>query len=547
MANFSFKVPGLFRRGYALLVSDEVASLVSVRGSSMERLGVFSNDEAGVARFAELMKSGKIKASGKNFRILANVIGEDYRTEKVAHLIGKYRTDFHKRRMQKLFRNTPYCMAEVQGRDERGRREDHVLFFGILTEDKITPWVGEILRVGGVIVGVYNAAMVSPQVLGELGADMAGNCLLVTLHEQGLMRQTLYCDKKMRLSRVSKVNVADAEQTANSLKREMERAIQYMNAQKVQISGGINIHFICPSAMASQLRETVPSGERIRVTFHDAAAVARKMGLSSAVEELGKDSSLLLQSLFSHFRLSQMAPFNLVRYHWMRTVVTAATVAMVAYGAYNLAIAGGTAATGYFDYAVRNQELENRANSLQADYSAEVATIGDPPSSPENMRAVSNVFNALSQVDISPSPLMFYFSEAFSQNSGVRVDNLRWWISSDAVGASAGPGDLSIFDGRDIFQTLEVSGQFEPRPNETFLDVATRAEKLMDSFSERSDIFVEGVELPRRELPASRFQGTLDEEYSVDAPESRNFVIRIVWRQYDQESVTKLMGEDLNI
>ena len=539
------KVPAILRRGYALLVSDEVVSLVRVHGGSIERLGVFSNDESGVGRFAEMVKGGKLKAAGKNFRILANVIGEDYRLEKVAHLIGKYRTDFHKRRMQKLFRNTPYCMSEVQGRDERGRREDHVLFYGILTEDKITPWVGEILRADGVIVGVYNAAAVSPQVMKEVvGGDTAGNCLLITLHEQDLMRQTLYRDGKMRFSRVSKVASGSAAETADSLKREMERAIQYMNAQKVPVGDGIKIHFICPSAMVSQLRETVPSGERIRVTFHDAAAVARSMGLSGAVEELGKDSSLLLQSLFSYFRLGQMSPFNLVRYYWARLIVTLASIAMMTYGAYNIAVAGGTLATGYFDYATRNEELDVRASSLQRDYSAEVATIGDPPSSPDNMRAVSNVFNALTEVDISPSPLMFYFSEAFSKNSGVQVDSIHWWISSQAGG---GPGELSIFDGMDIYQTLEISGRFDARPEETYLEVAARAEKLVDSFSERSDIFVEGVKLPRRELPASRFQGTLDDQYSVDAPESREFIIRVVWRQYDQESITKLMGEDLNI
>ena len=539
------RIPAFFRRGYALLVSDEVVSLVSVSGGNMKRLAVFSNDDAGVQRLGGLIKSGKLKIRGKNFRILANVIGEDYRMEKVAHLIGKYRTDFHKRRMQKLFRNSPYCMSEVQGREERGRREDHVLFYGILTEDKVTPWIGEILRADGVIVGVYNAAMVSPQIAKELGADMSGNSLLVTLHENGLMRQTMFANRKMRFSRVSKVSVDDAAQTAESLKREMERAVQYMNAQKVPIGDGIKIEFICPSAMVSQLRETVPSGERIRVSFHDAAAIARTMGLSGAVEELGKDSSLLLQSLFSYFRLGQMSPFNLVRYYWARLTVTLASFVMIVYGTYNLAVAGGTVATGYFDYAVRNQELDARATSLQGDYSAEVATIGDPPSSPENMRAVSNVFNALTEVDISPGPLMFYFSEAFAQNSGVRVNGMRWWVSSGAGEESA--GDMSIFNGEDIYQTLEVSGMFEPRQDETYLDVAARAERLMESFSERPDIFVEGVELPRRELPASRFQGTLDDEYSVDAPESRDFVIRVVWRQYDQESINKLMGEDLNI
>ena len=540
------KIPAPFRRGHALLVSDEVVSLARVRGGGVERLAVFSNDETGVTRFVEFLRSGKFQARGKTFRVLANVIGEDYRFERVAHLVGKYRLDFHKRQMEKLFRGSPYCLSETHGREERGRREDQVLFFGILTEDKIAPWVAELYREGGVVAGVFNMAMASPPLIRAVADDLSGNCLLVTLHEQGLMRQTMFRDGKLRFSRVSKVNAADARAAADSLKREMERTVQYMNSQKVPMADGVSIHFVCPSGMVSQLREIVPSGERIRARFHDAAAVARRMGATSALEEMGRDSTLHLHALLSEVHVFQMAPFNVVRFYWARTAVATACTLVAVYGAYNLAVAGGDAASGYFEYAVKNVELEQRARKLENDYKAEVATIGDPPSTAENMRAVSRAFKALSEVEVSPSPLMFYFSEAFAKNSGVRVDKMRWWVANNRE-SGAPSDDPALFDGGDVYQILEVSGVFEPRPNETYLDVAERAEKLMASFSQRQDIAAVGLVLPSRELSAERLQGTLDDEFKVDAPETRDFTIRLVWHQYNEEALSKLMGEDLNI
>ena len=84
-----------------------------------------------MARFIDHLHANEKVYKGKGFHVLTNIIGEDYRFEKVAHLIGKYKTDFHARRMSQLFRNTSLRFSEVQGREERGRREDWVMFFGL--------------------------------------------------------------------------------------------------------------------------------------------------------------------------------------------------------------------------------------------------------------------------------------------------------------------------------------------------------------------------------------------------------------------------------
>ena len=154
---FEFKLPNafwIFKR-YGLLVTDDEVVFFSCARGRFEQLGVFSNDAEGVSRFEQEIKANEKKYRGKTFHIVVNVIGEDYRFERVAHLIGKYRNDFHARRCKQFFRGSNLYMSEVHGREELGRREDLVLFYGVLTSQKVEPWVKALQTVDAQIAGAH--------------------------------------------------------------------------------------------------------------------------------------------------------------------------------------------------------------------------------------------------------------------------------------------------------------------------------------------------------------------------------------------------------
>ena len=80
---------------------------------------------------------------------------------------------------------------------------------------------------------------------------------------------------------------------------------------------------------------------------------------------------------------------------------------------------------------------------------------------------------------------------------------------------------------------------------ETYVDVANRAEKLLASFEVegRTDIDVVPVLVPNKELDSSNLQGSLAEGYAVDAARQRRFIVRIIWKEYDEDILKSLVNE----
>lgn len=538
----SIKLPFLFGKKSGLLINDTDVELISWKKGDIERVAVFSNDDAGLTRFFDFIEKNERAYRNTAFSILTNVIGEDYRIEKVAHLFGKYKTDFHNRRMQQLFRGVSLCMSFVQGREERGRREDIVLFYGMLTEGKVLPWM-QAARKNPThdLVGVYAISFINTQLLKYVNSDWRRSSnLLMTIHEKGLLRQTHYDQGHVRFSRVSKISDESAASVAAAIRKELERTIQYLHSLKISVAGGLDIQFICPANMVGQLRELVQSSEKIRFHFHDASALAQTIGLRSALGDLGRDSSLSLHILFTHLWFRQLASFNHIRYYWLKTVSVVASLVLVIYG-----LIGGinvlVTSLNVLEIGNVNQELVARRDRLQREYD-EAAQFEDPPSESSSIEAVTRTFRVFSNLSVAPGQLIYYFARGYEKNKRLNIYNLRWYLGSSA--RSTQPEPYALIAGSDIYQVLEVSGEFLPVPGETYLDVANRANVLLDSFEQRSDIQVEGLELPKGDLGDENLSGQLTEDYAVDAARTRTFRLRIVWKQYDRDRINKLIDQN---
>ena len=544
----NIKIPNFlnFSKKIGLLISDDEVSIVSWKRGVIEKLALFKNDDKGVIRFIDHLRANGDNYKGKSFYVLTNIIGEDYRFERIAHLIGKYKTDFHARRMAQLFRQSSLCLSEVQGREERGRREDWVLFFGLLTENKVLPWVNAILRGDRFLAGIFAVSFVTQPLLRNMGVSggSSGNQLIMTLHENNLLRQTFYINGNIRFSRVSKINEDNAEALSLSVKKELERTLQYLTSLKISIKDGVTVQFVSPSEMVSQLREILKSGDRIRFSFHDAVALAQSEHLYSSFDQIGKDSSLALHLMFSYFRTSQLASVARIQLHLLNQFSKSLIFAFLVYGAYNLGFAIFNYQSAYFKISLENDASRARVEELEKNYQRELAGQGTPGSTAENMQAVIDTFKAIDKIDTSPTRLMFYFSQKLEKNPGVKLKNLKWFVSNDEFGS----GDPSIapVSGLNLYQILEVSGSFIPlKANETYVDIYKRAEAFIASFEsdKRSDIIVDAVKLPIANLSSLSLQGSLEEGYAVDAAQERDFVIRIIWLEYSEEHLKRFTHE----
>lgn len=541
----NIKIPEFlhFKKKYGLLIADNEVSMVSWRKGNLERIGLFSNDDAGIARFLDFLSKNVNMFKDREFFLMVNIIGEDYRFEKVAHLYGKYKTDFHTKRMQQLFRGSQFFMSQVQGREERGRREDWVLFSGVLTETKILPWVNVVRRGGRYLAGVYMVSqLLSDTILNAIGGNTKGNNLLMTIHERGLLRQTFYVNGHLRFSRVSKINDESVDHVGVSIKKELERTLQYLASLKISIGGGMTVRMISPSNMVSQLKEAIASGERIKFEFQDVAQVAYKVGLKTPIESMGKDSSLPLHMMFSSIYMSQLAPAKWVSYYWAQLTAKLAVVVFIGYGVYAYATPLSYLADGYGTSSV-SQNLQVKADDLKRQYDAEVGgVIGEPPSSPQSMKAVSDFYNVLENIVVSPTQLLYFLGQGLRQNSNIQIRKVDWQISNSPE--ITDNVDTALINGNDVYQIMQVEGDIsQGRSGETYRDVAERADKLIASFGGREDIHVEVIKIPSRTISTSNLSGSLSSDLDVEAPSSRDFVLQIIWKAYDKNGFEKTIND----
>ncbi len=541
---FSLKLPFSFGFRPGLLISDDEVAVVNWRGGALEQVALLPNDEAGVRKFEEHMKQNRARYANKGFFLLVNVIGEDYRYEKVAHLFGKYKTDFHGRRMRQLFRGSTLCMSDTQGREERGRREDWVLFFGVLTASKVEPWMNAITRDGSrYITGVHGMSYATAQMRTHL--PKAGETsITVVIHENQTMRLSFFIGDHLRFSRLSKVTAEDAAGFAASLKKELERTLQYLHSLRISVKGRLTVDCVCPSELVSQLVETLKSGERLTFRFHDANALGSRMGVKKFLTSPGRDSSLPLHSVCTHLFLGQLAPSQHVNYHWMNIAAKIAMAAFAVYGAFVYAGAGQVASETFFNYVQDNETTEKQTRELKLNYDRELAALGTPPSSAANMQAVAETFNALSGIDTSPTRLLFYFANGLAKSRDVEIRNVRWYLSNDESGSQNTRGD-QVVNGKDLYQVLEVDGEFLPIEGENQAQVVERGQVFLQTFEERGDVLIEAVDMPVLDSEVLKLSGVLETGRRVQAVSKRDFAMRIIWREYDQNSLERISaGED---
>ena len=219
-----------------------------------------------------------------------------------------------------------------------------------------------------------------------------------------------------------------------------------------------------------------------------------------------------------------------------------ATVALVTYGLWGVGNVGFVGLDG-ITVTNQNSQLLVKRDQLQRQYDEEFGQLEDPPSAPENITAVSETFRVLSQIEIIPAQLIYYFAKAYAQNKLMHLTGMRWYVTGGVQEAEGNP--LALVQGQDIYQVLEVSGTFLPVEGESYIDVANRADFLLNSFDKRGDMEVQPIIMPSRELASEVLGGTLTEDFDIDQARERDFSLRIVWKKYDADSINQLSNRQI--
>ena len=183
------------------LVTNRGLDLWLVRGLAPARhLAFFADaDRDADALVALARRIGRFRV-----HVLADLVEEDFRIEKVARLHGRDHRALVERHLKREFRDTPYRMLCSRFRDEDDRHRETLVLSGIIAPVQVDRWLQPLEQAGCRITGVYSVSDLCRKLFSRLPSHWRrGTRLLATLNRHGGLRISLFDQGRLRFSRMS--------------------------------------------------------------------------------------------------------------------------------------------------------------------------------------------------------------------------------------------------------------------------------------------------------------------------------------------------------
>ena len=186
-----------------LLVGSAGASLLVWQKRRLNLLARFDSSDDGYAGFDAALSS----VINAPFTIVMDVIEEDFRTETVAHVTGSDRRALLTRKLNHLFRTTPYKMAAVRGREKTGRKDDKVFLTALTKPEILDPWLSRVLAKRIPVRAISSSAFVMERFARYLNINTNAYVLIVNEEEVIGVRQTYLQNGRVIFSRLTPASI----------------------------------------------------------------------------------------------------------------------------------------------------------------------------------------------------------------------------------------------------------------------------------------------------------------------------------------------------
>lgn len=279
------------------LLSDQWLTVCDWQKGVFSELGRFQQgDEKALAAFVTLLQQDTQKTP---VYMLADVIEEALRRERIPPLRGADRRTVLERRLARLFPGTTLRRAVSQGRDpENG---EWILFSGLSRPELVTPWLTALRQVETPLAGIWSLQLLSRALLRKV-TDSSENALLVGLHSGGL-RQTFFHRGRTLISRLTPVTGRAVKEHQALFQKEVEKSLGYLNNLRLLPKQGVvDLFVLAQDDLLVALSDWSVDRHDYRVHLLDATALGVRIGLSEGL------ISGNLERLHAHLLLQKPQP-----------------------------------------------------------------------------------------------------------------------------------------------------------------------------------------------------------------------------------------------
>ena len=414
----------------------------------------FAANEAGYAGLRERLEG----EDRPPIHLLVDLVEEDFQRETAPHVHGPARWSVLATRSARLFPGTPYVSARREGRMPEGRRDDRILLSAIVRPERIEPWL-DVLR-GHEVAGIHSLPIVSARLLPILGAG-TGRVLLVTENGDRDLRQTLFEDGRLTLSRLATLPPGEPADRAERIVAEVERLLRHLG-RSGRPTEGLGFRFVGGEPLLAAIRDSgIP--RELAEGLVDTVTVEHRLrrGFRARTRERGAGPKDGCDRLFAHLALVRRPPN-----HYAPPAVLAvhrtkqASRALKATG-FVLFLAGmawsGAVWHRSGHLAAVAEDRQRKAAGIEARYRAE-----RPPESKvgaDDLQLAVETAERLGEHRIRALPVLRTISEALAGYPDLEVESLEWFEISERDGWPGPPREDAP---RERFRIVHLRGRVEP-------------------------------------------------------------------------------------
>jgi hypothetical protein len=387
---------------------------------------IFDNYASGWTNFAEYLE----KYDELPTYLLTDLIEEDFQLENIPHVFGSAKKALIERKLNNLYRDTPYRSARNQGREKEGRRDDKMLFSALTNSQLIKPWTDALESKKINVTGVYSVALLSNVVFKKLGLE--NDATLLVTHQSSGLRQSFFKDGYLRFSRLSPETAWSPETIAEMINAEMAKTRQFLVSTRL-INRNENITMVVVSAkdILEHLQPLAQNIENLSYQFIHLYEAKRLLGLDRLIELNLCDplflSLLASQRVSTHYATSEQ--HRLLLLAQTKIALNFISVLAVSIGLFLTADAGVNA----YNAMQLTKQAKIETQIALSKYQATISSMPVTVVNPKDMKVAAELQKMLILNGPIPNIRLQTISQAMANLPQIKIHEINWKASEPVV------------------------------------------------------------------------------------------------------------------
>jgi hypothetical protein len=363
--------------------------------------------------------------------MLVDVFEEEFKRDTVPHVFGADRESIIERKKARLFRDTPYYNAMVQGRETEGRKDDQLLLSAITNPKLVSTWIELLEKHQVPLAGIYSVPLLTESLI-KLLPEAGVNNLIVSIQSISGLRQTFVQNNQLRVSRLVQLPRYGTEPYAPHIREEVDKIKRYLNSMRlipIDQTSTLNIFFLLNGDVLTELKNEYQGSATTGMHFIDINDLLKRAGSQREV------SSPFADQLLIH-RLLQTRPANCYarqterRFNSMRNMrigmLTSSALMLVASMAW-----GGYTVMGGLTHRQNTLSAQNKTAFYTTRY--QIAREGLPPTPVEaaDLKVAVELHKNLAQYKSTPLEMITVVSNALNKFPAIKLTNFNWISATD--------------------------------------------------------------------------------------------------------------------